>query len=335
MIEEEPQNGDSMCGSGVMNKMISVLLVGIFSIATNFAVASAMNDAPITASGDYTFTLNMDGYTRQYFVHVPNGYAPSKPAPVIFAFHGGGGSMMNMADDDKYGLITKSNQTGFIMVFPNGFSRLPSGKMATWNGGSCCGEARDRNIDDVGFVRAIYKKITQQLNIDKRKVYAIGMSNGGILSYRLACEASDIFKAIASVAGTEGVKSCQPKKPISILHIHAVDDDHVLFNGGAGEGAFRDVSKVTNFTSVPVTIHNWLVRDGCAKQSQRILSVQGAYCDLYAPCAGQTKVQLCVTESGGHSWPGGNKPRWRRSEQPSKAISANDQIWKFFQSLPE
>ncbi|MDN8872721.1 prolyl oligopeptidase family serine peptidase, partial [Staphylococcus aureus] len=86
-----------------------------------------------------------------------------------------------------------------------------------------------------------------------KRVYATGMSNGGMMAYRLACEASDIFKAIAAVAGTDNTLSCTPAKPISILHIHAKDDDHVLFAGGAGKEAFRDLSQVTEFMSVPKT----------------------------------------------------------------------------------
>ena len=99
---------------------------------------------------------------------------------------------------------------------------------ATWNAGNCCGGARDQNVDDVGFIRQIVANLTRQMNVDRQRIYATGMSNGGLMSYRLACEMSDVFKAIAPVAGTDNTRSCTPKQPVAVLHIHARNDTHVL-----------------------------------------------------------------------------------------------------------
>ena len=191
--------------------------------------------------------------------------------------------------------------------------------------------ARDNGIDDVGFVRKIIDNLTRQLNIDRNRIYATGMSNGGMLAYRLACEMADTFKAIASVAGTDNTASCTPQAPISVLHINARNDDRVLYNGGAGK-KFRDMSKVTDFTSVPVTISKWVKLNGCNPTPRRTLDVPGAYCDSYAQCQGHVEVQLCVTETGGHSWPGGSSARG--DEHASRAISANDVMWTFFTAMP-
>lgn len=284
---------------------------------------------PITLPGDYTFSIQHDELTRMYRVHVPASYNKDRPTPVLFAFHGGGGDMGYMARDEFYGLITKSEQAGFIVVFPNGYSHFQSGNLATWNAGKCCAGARDKNIDDVGFVREIVKNITSQMNVDRRRIFATGMSNGGMISYRLACEMADTFRAIAAVAGTDSTIQCNPSRPISIMHIHAKNDTHVLFNGGAGKDAFKDLSQVTNFTSVPETIARWTNRNQCRLKPQRVLNVDGAYCDSYTGCRNNVEVKLCVTETGAHSWPGGKKPR---GETPSTAISANDEMWKFFQN---
>lgn len=291
--------------------------------------ANAEAESKIAKPGDHTFTITHDGLPRKYLVHVPAKYDPAVPTPVLFALHGGGGDMNHQANDRNYGLISKSEREGFIAVFPNGYSKWNSGKLATWNAGSCCGEARDKNIDDVGFIKVVVDRVTRQLNVDRRKIFATGMSNGGMMSYRLACELSDTFSAIAAVAGTDGTTTCQPKKPISVLHIHARNDDHVLFNGGAGPNAFRDKSKVADFVSVPVTISRWVKMNGCSTTPKQILDKPGASCELYSQCQGSVKVQLCVTDTGGHSWPGGVKPR---GESPSTAISANDAMWDFFMS---
>lgn len=310
----------------------------VFILQFSFAVGAENQPAPpkTEAGQDYSFTIGSGRQARPYLLHMPKGYTPGSPAPLVIALHGGGGDMDYMARDDLYGLISKSDEAGFVVAFPNGFSKFRAGKLAgklaTWNAGACCGDARDRQVDDVAFIRAVVADIAGKAEIDKNRIYAIGMSNGGMMAYRLACEASDIFKAIASVAGTDNTMSCTPARPVSILHIHAQNDDHVLFGGGAGEGAFKAPTKVTDFTSVSGTIKGWTDRDRCTVTApKRVLSVRGAYCDLYSPCAAGSQVKLCVTEAGGHSWPGGRKPR--AETPPSRAISANDQIWDFFNGL--
>lgn len=289
--------------------------------------AAPANTQTMVQPGDYTFTLEHGGLTRKYRVHVPRSYSAATPAPLLMAFHGGGGHMEHMASDDNYGLPSKSESAGFVAVFPNGYSKLPSGKFATWNAGNCCADARDHNVDDVGFVRQVIRDVSAQLSIDRKRIYATGMSNGGMMAYRLACEMPDTFAAIAAVAGTDNTAQCTPKNPISILHIHAQNDDRVLYNGGAGR-KFGDVSKVTDFTSVPTTVSRWVQHNSCGPTPQRTLTVAGAYCERYAACQGQTSVQLCVTDSGGHSWPGGNKAHG--TEAASQALSANDVMWSFF-----
>ncbi len=284
-------------------------------------------DGAIRAPGLYRYTLRHGGIKREYLVHVPRAYTRSEPMPVLFAFHGGGGHMEWQAGDATYGLTGKAERAGFIAVFPNGYSRFPGGKLATWNAGACCGDARDRRIDDVGFVRRVHADVSRHLEIDRRRVFATGMSNGAMMSYRLACEAPDLFRAIAAVAGTDNTLHCRPSRAVPVLHIHAKDDTHVLFDGGAGPDAFRDPSKITGFTSVPATMAKWTRLDGCAAAPRRVLERPGAWCEVHSPCDGEAQVQLCVTETGGHSWPGGGRVR---GGAPSSALSANDVMWEFF-----
>src|SRR5439155_11596053 len=114
-----------------------------------------------------------------------------------------------------------------------------------------------------------------------------------------ACEAPEI-RAIAPVAGTDNTASCGPSRPVPVIEFHAADDDHVPFNGGTGVGPSK-----ANFTSVPAAQAKWGRLDHADPAPKLCLSVAGAHCDLHAPKAGGAPVELCVTDTGGHSWPGG------------------------------
>lgn len=282
---------------------------------------------PLTRPGDYRFSFDHDGLMREYLVHVPQSYRTNRPTPMLLALHGGGGDADFQADDSRYKLISKSEEAGFIAVFPNGYSRMPSGILATWNAGTCCGAAQKNNIDDVGFLREVITRVERQANVDAARVFVTGMSNGALMSWRLACELPEMIRGIAPVEGTDNTEHCAPSRPVAVIEFHAADDDHVPFNGGTGIKALTE----TSFTSVPATVAKWVQLDRARPDATRVLGVAGAYCDRHAPKPGGVPVELCVTDSGGHSWPGGGSQQGRKS--PSMAISANDLMWRFFSSL--
>lgn len=280
---------------------------------------------PIPGPGDYRFSFIHGGLRRDYLVHVPQGYR-GLPMPMLIALHGGGGDADFQADDSRYHLISKSDEAGFIAVFPNGYSAMPGGILATWNAGTCCGPAMKHNIDDVGFIREIIRRMRVQARIDPNRIFATGMSNGAMMSWRLACEASEI-RAIAPIAGTDNTPACRPSRSVPVIEFHALNDDHVPFGGGRGDLSIAR----TDFVSVPATQAKWIRIDRAAPAAQRVLSVPGARCDLHVPAPGGAPVELCTTTTGGHSWPGGGTQQGRK--QPSMAISANDLMWQFFSSL--
>jgi polyhydroxybutyrate depolymerase len=290
------------------------------------ANAADPNMTPMRLPGDYRFSFVHEGLTREYLVHVPGSYRPGKPTPMLIALHGGGGDADYQADDSKYKLISKSEQAGFIAVFPNGYSRFRSGILATWNAGGCCAGAMKNNNDDVGFIREVIHRMERQASIDPRRIFAAGMSNGAMMSWRLACEAPEI-RGIAPVEGTDNTSACHPAHPVPVIEFHAINDDMVNFNGGPGPNSFTQ----TDFASVPMTQAKWVALNHADPAAKRVLTVAGAHCDLHHAKRGGAPVELCVTDTGGHSWPGGGTQQGRK--QPSMAISANDLMWNFFSSL--
>ncbi len=263
---------------------------------------------PASAS-DYSYNLNHDGLERNYLVHTPNTYKESVSAPMIIVFHGLTGTAQYAAKDSVYHWITKSNKEGFIAVFPNGMS-------SSWNAGNCCGYASSNNIDDVGFIRDVISDMESKFNINSNRIYATGMSNGGMFSHRLACDLADELAGIASVAGSDSTKVCYPANPIQILHIHAINDNVVSYNGGG-----------SMFASVPETISRWVNRNNCDISPKHVAG-NGVYYDLYTGCDSNVQIKLFVTSEGGHSWPGSSTGLLGAT--PSTAISATDEIWAFF-----
>ncbi|MCF7861010.1 poly(3-hydroxybutyrate) depolymerase [Candidatus Woesearchaeota archaeon] len=282
--------------------------------------------ADLFEPGDYRYEINYNNVNRYYLLHVPTTYDHEK-LTLVLAFHGGMGDATIMSK--YYGWKEKSDEEGFIVAFPNGASRLRTGKLATWNAGSCCGYAAESNSDDVGFVKKIIEDIKSRIEVDK--IFATGMSNGGMFSHRLACEMPDTFTAIGAVAGTNNFEDCDPKDKISIMLIHSLNDQHVLYNGGCGPDC-RIVGE-TEFVSVPDTILGWIKINNCSKTPNITSNDQNSYCETYTECTDGVKVKACTTKDGGHSWPGVDEfPNLLEKTEPSKAIIATDEIWAFFES---
>jgi polyhydroxybutyrate depolymerase len=280
--------------------------------------------------GDHTRTLKVGDLDRNYLVHVPAKYDSKVPSPVVLSFHGGGSNAEQMV---KFcGLNEKADEAGFIVVYPSGTGRLE--KLLTFNGGNCCGYAMNNNVDDVGFVRAILDDLAKVINIDAKRVFATGMSNGGIISYRLASELSDRIAAIAPVGGPMGTETCSPKRPVSVIHFHGTDDEFAPFKGGKGKGVSG-----TNFFSVEHSIKTWVKANGCpeepvvTKLPDKADDGMTATKKTYGPGKDDAEVVLIEIEGGGHTWPG-QEPRVKFLGKSTKDISANDLMWDFFQTHP-
>lgn len=216
------------------------------------------------------------------------------------------------------------------MVYPNGTGRLE--RLLTFNSGNCCGYAMNNKVDDVEFTRQLLDNLATSANIDAKRVFATGMSNGGIMAYLLASELSDRIAAIAPVAGPMGTETCNPKRPVSVIHFHGTADENAPFKGGKGEKSISG----TDFYSVDHSIQAWVKANGCMEEPAVIRLPDEANDGTtitrktYGGGKAGAEVVLVVIEGGGHTWPG-QEPRLKALGKSTENISANNLMWEFFQ----
>jgi len=289
--------------------------------------AALLLAAALAPAEDIHGSLSIGDRTRTWILHVPPRIDPLKPVALLVALHGGGGRAENF--DRFAGLSAVADRGGFLLVFPNGSGRLTD-RLLTWNAGNCCGDALAENVDDVGFLRAMVRKLSDNWKIDPHRVFATGISNGGMMAYRLACEASEVFAGIAPVAGALNTHPCRPQRPVSVIAFHGTSDLHVLYEGGTPVRQFDKRHERTDM-SVADAVEFWTRQDGCAHDPAR--TFKGAIGrSIYSPCRENTAVEVISIHGGGHSWPGGLKWAPWSAEVPTKEINASQTMWEFFKA---
>ena len=289
------------------------------------------------APGDHQVTLKYGGRERSAFVHVPARAAEKPTLAVILNFHGGGG---HGANEQEYSLMDRlADREKFIAVYPNGSGRFGN-RLLTWNAGSCCAYAVLNNIDDVGFVRALLAELSSQLPIDRRRVYATRMSNGGMMAHRLAAQASDVITAVAPVAGgmvLPRIETSKTSRAVPVMHFHSVDDPRALYRGGLGPPFPMTKSQVFH-PNIDQMIALWVKHNSCAaepavadRRSDRDARGHTATKFVYSKCRDGAEVVLWKLTGAGHVWPGGKQKVMERILGPSTDIvGANQEMWKFF-----
>lgn len=280
--------------------------------------------------GDTTRSLKMGEVDRSYLVHVPPRYDSRKPTPVMLVLHGAGTN--GQITVHFCGLNKKSDEAGFIAVYPNGTGL--AGLMLTWNAGWIRRNGDDGKADDVAFIARVLDDLATVVNVDPKRVYATGMSNGGMMCYRLAAELSDRIAAIAPVAGTMAIDGYNPKRPMSVMHFHGTADKMVPMGGPNGR-----TPKFLGFKSVEDSITICAEVNGCPKEPKTVKLPDKAgdgtsvTKKTYGPGKRGSEVVLFVIQGGGHTWPG-QQPPVSFIGKSTKNISANDLIWEFFQKHP-
>jgi polyhydroxybutyrate depolymerase len=239
-------------------------------------------------------SLSIGGQNRTYRLFRPQALSSKQPAPLVVALTGCPSTADQMAAISR--VDDQATAGGFAVVYPDPVNKC-------WNAGFCCGAA-----DDVGFISQLVDRLSTEIRVDRSKVFAAGFSAGAAMAYRLACEKSDRFTAIASAAGQIAIPACQPRRPVSVLEMHGTNDAFTSYAKGAD------------------AVQQWVALDGCtsdpAQSGSGITSTS-----IWSNCRGGTVVRFDTIQGGHHSWFGSTFDPVP-GEPNSSAVS-----WDFFSHL--
>nr|WP_238994795.1 PHB depolymerase family esterase [Mycolicibacterium chubuense] len=250
--------------------------------------------AAVSAAPDVTQgALAFGGVQRTFTVHVPPGGLNG----LVVNLHGAGSTGADQAAVTNYDAV--ADQHGFVVAYPDGID-------FSWADGRGASVPDRQGVDDVGFLSALITSLTQQYGIPAGRVFVTGMSAGGFMAQRLACDRADLVAAVAPVAGTLGsAVPCAPSRPVSVLAVHGSADPVVPFNGGAmvGRGGPSDI------VAAPAMAGRWRGLNGCPPPVEEPVTGVGdgtaVARSVSKGCAGGTEVDFVTITGGGHTWPAG------------------------------
>jgi polyhydroxybutyrate depolymerase len=250
----------------------------------------------VLAPGETTTTLQVGGVSRTFILHVPSSYNGKTPVPLVLDWHGLGSSGSGQKGVSGYKALSDSE--GFIIAWPNGLENA-------WNIGPCC--TTSRTVDDLGFARAIVTDIQHRACVDPKRVYSDGYSMGGGMSHYLACNAADVFAAVAPSAFdllAADEEPCKPARPISVILFRGTADPIVPYEGGPSNPP-NGLNVTIHFQGAEATFKTWAGLNGCTGEPM----AGTAGCQTYAQCKEGTEVTLCTKQNGSHD-PGDAKQGW-------------------------
>jgi len=274
----------------------------------------------VLPAGTSVHHLSVGGADRTYRVHRPATAPGGAPLPLVVVLHGGFGD--GEQAEDSYGWDALSDAEHVLVVYPDGLHRA-------WNvGGGCCGRPGRAGVDDTGFVTAVVAAVRAAAPVDGRRLYATGISNGGMLTYRLACDTT-LFAAVAPDSATL-LGDCPAPAPVSVLAVHGTADRTVRYDGGPGTGVAR-----IDGPPVPDVVARWRAVDRCAAP---VTTTAGPVTTSAATCPDGRAVELITIAGAGHQWPGAvPRPLVQKAlglDPPSTALDATRTIWAFLAAHP-
>ncbi len=311
-----------------------LLCVGVTVFALVAFSPSAACNSPAQGParpGDSARTLLSGGLQRCYLLHVPPGYKPAQPVPVVFSLHGL--ASKPESQQDLTGWDKVADAENFVVVYPQG-----TGAPLRWNSSP---EFNATSVDDVQFMRDMIADATKIVTVDAARIYVNGISNGGEMADRIACRLADRVAAVGMVTGTppDSAGNCSPSRPVPVIAFQGTADP-LGNNEGGPMGDASVLTWLMNLAPDPTTyvpsaqawMGDWAKRNGCI-MTPEVLPVQGDASGIrYTGCKDNAEVIFYTIAGGGHTWPGGSP--FFLLGKTSTDINASETMWQFYMAHP-
>jgi polyhydroxybutyrate depolymerase len=261
-------------------------------------------------------TIVSSGESREYLLHVPHDLDRTKPAALVISLHGAGGWPALQRDLSRWNDL--ADREGFIVVYPAG-RQGPGARV--WH----LGDERE-----VRFIADLIDQLRREHDIDPRRIYANGLSNGGGMSFALSCRMPERLAAVGMVGAALLLEStwCQSTQPVPMIAVHGLRDKAAPYHGGTSWVATGPFSGFLPFGA------DWARRNGCAPDAQDVEIGDGVTRREYSECTNDATVVLYTLRDGGHTWPGGTElPKWFLGETVD-GFDATTEMWRFFEQHP-
>jgi polyhydroxybutyrate depolymerase len=336
---------------------LTVLTTAVMTLLAPFVFTTVAGATPEQAvltpmDGSYIVHLTFGGLTRDYRLHVPPAAASDKPLPLVLNLHGA--TQNGQIEEATSAMDASADMDGYLVAYPDGtrISKVltpdPVAKQAQygWNAGQCCGLPVTRHINDVGFLLKVISSIAGRTPVDLRRVYVTGISNGGMMAYAMAAEASDHVAAVSSVAGQVELPTIHPTRAVPTMEFHSVNDPIAKWSGVPNSNPRLRLSVMEG-------INQWVKADGCSTHPHSGTTIVGAPNSVsagetatpvtYTNCRSGSEVALWRFTGSGHVWPGsalntGPPATWILAGvgRGTILVNANETMWHFFErySLP-
>jgi len=316
-----------MVGANRMRGIAGAVGIGLFMQATGVALAQTAAEQPAERM------LHHAGAVRSYLVYAPPASRKrgARLPPVLMVLHGGGGGARQIMTFTRFNPIAA--REGVVVLYPQGLDR-------GWNDGREF-QGRDTNKDDVGFLLAVVGDVERQgIEIDRAAIGVTGISNGGFMAMRMACEAAGHIAGIAAVTAAMPAETgarCRPARAVPVLVINGTHDPMVPYEGGQVRAFFRNRGAVW---STGRTAEFWASVNGCigVPRSAALADLDPSDGTItirhdYQGCR-RAPVTLLEVQGGGHTWPGGSQylPTGLVG-RVSRDFDAGEAILAFFKSV--
>jgi len=319
----------------------AIILIFLLTMAlfTHVGYAAKLPAYEATRPGTYKHKLDLriNGFRRSYLIHIPVNYDQNKPTPLIVALHGAFDTAKKMERQTE--LSELADRENFIVIYPNGMTLF--GLLQHWNARYCCGKAMKDGIDDLGFVTGLIEQAQAHLNVDPKRIYMVGYSNGGMLAYLFASEKPKILAAVAIVSSAIGSKSSEPeiqmlepKVPVPIIVFHGREDEAIPYEGGQQNG--KNGAKGHYYMPVIESAMFWAKNNGCTEPVKEDHLLENRVLkQTWSGCEDGSEIILFTIEGWNHDPPTRPFTDKLPLSNPIKGFHATEIIWEFFMRHPK